>query len=84
MTETNLELNETLRQIDAEQIAKGAPILSVMVQNDAKDDFTHITWESIEKYNLRKPNENDDELVTRLIKEAQDWAKNKEAYYADR
>jgi len=64
--------NEILRQVDADQIKAGAPILSVLVTLDSGP--CSVTEESIEKYKLRKPGERDTDLIARLRKEAFTWS----------
>lgn len=78
-TEQNPELERLLRQIDEEQIAKGLPILSVVVTpNDNADDIMPFTKELITKHHLRKFNETWAQCIVRLRQEAKKYAlKNK-------
>jgi len=64
--------NAILREVDAKQIAAGAPILSVLVSLEG--ELTSVTEESIEKYKLRKPGERDTDMIRRLREEAFAWA----------
>ena len=64
--------NAILRQVDADQIAAGAPILSVLVSLEG--GLNSVTEESIEKYKLRRPGERDTDMIRRLREEAFAWA----------
>jgi hypothetical protein len=65
--------NEILRQVDADQIAAGAPILSILVTLGG--GLCSVTEESIEKYKLRRPGERDTDMIRRLREEAFAWAR---------
>lgn len=70
------ETNSVLREIDAEQIAAGAPILSVIVvPDDDPNGMNSVTRESVERYKLRQPGETDQAMLERLRSAAHEWAK---------
>jgi len=72
---TDSEIEETLRLIDAECVSKNEPILSCFVTKDDGQP-SPVFFESVEKYNLRKPGESDQEVRDRIQNESHEFYKN--------
>ena len=67
------EIDERLQEIDDDQIAAGAPPLSVLVIHDDGAVSTAF-MRTVEKHNLRLPGESDNQLVARFRDLAFRWA----------
>jgi hypothetical protein len=60
------ELDVILRQVDAECVERGQPILSVLVRDEHTNEPCAVFWESVTQYDLRLPGETDAACDQRL------------------
>lgn len=69
MIERNPELDALMREADHDCVMRGEPVLSVLVRDNDTGEPCHIFWESVERYQLRRPGESDAQLDNRIMGE---------------